>query len=392
MVVWHNWSGRVTAHPTAIHRPQSETEVAELIAGAPTATAEIKVVGSGHSHSPVAATDGLMLDLSGLSGLIEVDTQRMEVTLGAGTKIHQIGPLLRPRGLALLNQGDIDRQAIAGAVATGTHGTGRRLGNLTSAVRELTMITADGSTLRCSPSENPDVFEAARLSLGAFGVVTSLTMAVRDSYRLHERIWLEDLDSVMARLDELFSATRHFEFFWYPGRRRAVCKSLEETEADPDPMEENRWERVGWSDEIISSQRDDLHTEIEYSLPAEAGPACLRELRSLVASEFPDLEWPLEYRAVAADDVWMSPAQGRDTVTISVHQGVGFDDEPLFRACERIFTHYQGRPHWGKVHFLEGERLATLHPNWQEWWTLRNRMDPDRRFLNSHLRSLSVTL
>ncbi|HEC09650.1 MAG TPA: FAD-binding protein, partial [Acidimicrobiales bacterium] len=369
---WQNWSGRVTAHPEAIRRPRGEEELAEFVSRGERTNGEIRVVGSAHSHSPVAATDGLLLDLSDLSGLIDLDRGHMEVTLAAGTAIHQIGPLLRPHGLALLNQGDIDRQAIAGAVATGTHGTGRTLGNFPSAVRAMTMITADGSTVRCSPRENPDLFEASRLSLGAFGVVTRLTLAVRDSYRLHERIWLEDLDSVMARIDELFAATRHFEFFWYPGRTRAVCKSLEETEAGPDPMEDNRWERIGWSDEIISSERNDLHTEIEYSLPAESGPACLNELRALISAEFPDLEWPLEYRAVAADDVWLSPAHGRDTVTISVHQGVGHDDEALFRACEGIFTRYEGRPHWGKVHFLDGGDLAKLHPHWRSWWRQRD--------------------
>ena len=387
MVEWQNWSGRVTAHPREIRRPGSTEELAELIAGGLRTGSEVRVVGSGHSHSPVAATDGLMLDLSNLSGLVDVDPANMEATLAAGTAIHEIGPLLRTHGLALLNQGDIDRQAIAGAVATGTHGTGRSLGNLTSSVRAMTMITADGSIIRCSPGENPDLFSAARLSLGAFGVITELRLAVRDAYRLHERIWLEDLDSVMSRIDELFDSTRHFEFFWYPGRRRAVCKSLEETTADPDPLENNPRERIGWSDEIISSERNDLHTEIEYSLPAPAGPPCLEELRWLISRDFPDLEWPLEYRAVAPDDIWMSPAHGRDTVTISVHQGKGLGDEPLFRACERIFTRYDGRPHWGKVHFLDGDQLAAVHPHWRAWWDRRDEADPAGRFLNSHLRT-----
>jgi FAD/FMN-containing dehydrogenase len=220
------------------------------------------------------------------------------------------------------------------------------------------------------------------------GVVTQLRLSVRDAYRLKERMWLEEVDAVLERLSDLTTATRHFEFFWMPGSARAACKALDETdEAAVYPLAKEG-ERLAWSYDVLANDRPDKHTEMEYSVPAEAGPACIRELRELISREFPKLAWPLEYRTLAADDVWLSTAHGRPTVTISVHQGVDQEDEPLFRACEGIFRRYDGRPHWGKVHYLEGDELAECHPRWHDWWRVRDRFDPDDRFLNSFLERL----
>ena len=362
-------------------------ELATLVTDA--AGAEVRVVGAAHSHSPVAATSGLLLDLSSLGGVRAVDPEAPTATICAGARICDVGDDLLAAGMGLLNQGDIDKQAIGGAVATGTHGTGATLTNFSATVEGAVVLTAAGEAVPCSAEERPDLFELGRLSLGAAGVVVDLTLRVAPAYRLHERLWREETATVMARLDELVAATRHFELFWFPDGDWCACKALDPTDAPPGPVAGERHQRVDWSHRVFPSERHDLHTEMEYAVPAEAGPACFDEIRRLVLDEFPDVGWPLEYRTLASDDVWLSPAFGRPTVTISVHHDPPpADDEPLFRAAESIFARYDGRPHWGKVHFRSGDELAGLYPRWDDWWRVRDEWDPTGVFLNDHLRAM----
>lgn len=348
----------------------------------------VRVVGAGHSHSPLVVTDDLLVDPTQLSGVVAIDAGAMRVKLRAGTRIADLGAPLREAGLALRNQGDIDRQAIAGALATGTHGTGPTLQNFCASLRGARVVLANGEIVSCSANEEPELFQAVRLSLGAVGLVTEVELAVRDAYRLHEHMWLKDLDEVLDEIDDLTRATRHFEFFWTPPHSRAACKALDVTDDEPIYPLADEGKRLAWSYDVLANDRPIKHTEMEYSVPAESGPACLRAVRDLVRRDFPDLAWPIEYRTVAADDVWLSTAFERPTVTISVHQGIELDDEPVFRACEEIFRSFEGRPHWGKVHYLSGDELAEIHPRWDDWWRVRDLADPEGRFLNPYLKSL----
>ncbi|MBW2315163.1 MAG: FAD-binding protein [Deltaproteobacteria bacterium] len=387
MESWRNWSGKLHAEPREILRPASEDAVVAEIARAHDAGASVRCVGAAHSHAPLAVTDGHLLDMEAFAGVAVADRDRRIVTVGAGTRLYQLGVPLRAEGLGLVNMGDINRQAIAGVIATGTHGTGETLKNFSSAVVGLRIALADGPVVECDAEHDGELFQAARLGLGSVGVVLSANLAVREAYRLREGIWLEDLDSVLARTTEFGAAHRHFEFFWFPGRAKAVCKHIDETQDPPEyPMREGA--RVGWSFEVLPSHRPDKHTEMEYSVPAERGPACFAELRDLLTRDFPDFTWPLEYRTVAADDVWLSMAHGRSTVTISVHQDVGLDDEPVFRACEEVFLRHEGRPHWGKVHYLGGDTLAERYPQWHDWWRVRDAYDPTGLFLNEAMAAL----
>ena len=347
----------------------------------------VRAVGASHSHSRVAATDGLLLELDGWQGVVEADADAKTATVKSGTRIFQLGEPLHAAGLALRNQGDIDRQSVAGATATGTHGTGPTLHNLSMSVTSLRVALASGDIIDCD-AESGDVFEVARHSLGGLGAVVDITLQLRESYRLHERLWSEHPDTIFARIDELTSATRHFEFFWMPKLDKCACKTLDETDAEPDDMPDSKLERVGWSHNIISSIRDDKHTEMEYSVPAEQGPACFNEVREMIQRDFPDLEWPLEYRTVKSDDLWISAATGRETVTISAHQDISLDDRDLFEACEEIFRRYEGRPHWGKVHYQSGDELAELYPRYRDWWRVRDEHDPDGRFVTADLEAL----
>jgi len=385
---WTNWSGRITASPARISEPRDESELVALVRDAAARGMRVRTVGAAHSHAPLVPTEGLLIDPARLAGVVGVDARAQTARIRAGTRLADLGRPLRDAGVALRNQGDIDRQAVAGATGTGTHGTGATLQNLSASVSGMRLVAHDGRVVECSADNEPELFQASRLHLGAFGVVTELVVAVRPAYRLAERIWLEPLDEVLERIDEHVAATRHFEFFWMPGSPRAACKSLQETDAEPVYPLAEEGKRLAWSYEVLANDRPDKHSEMEYSVPAEHGPDCLRAIRGLIAESFPGLAWPIEYRTLGADDVWLSTAYERPTVTISVHQGVDQPDEPLFRACESVFRDFDGRPHWGKVHYLTGDELARLHPRHRDWWRVRDAWDPDGRFLNDALAAL----
>ena len=388
MAQWSNWSGRLRAEPASIVSVQDESQVVEAIASARRNGQRVGVAGACHSHSPLVRTEGVLVDITGLAGVIAVDPEAGSARIRAGTRISELGEPLRARGVALINQGDIDRQSLGGALATGTHGTGARLRNLSAGLLGARIALGDGRVVECSPDQEPELFQATRLNLGGLGVVTELTVAVRPAYRLRERLWLEDLDAVLDRIEPLIHATRHFEFFWMPGSQRAACKAIEETEDAPVYPLAEEGKRVAWSDQVLANERPDKHSEMEYSVPREQGPACFRQLAEMLQRDFPELAWPLEYRSLAEDDVWLSTAYERPTATLSVHQGIDAPDEPVFRACEALFKEFAGRPHWGNVHYRSGGELADLHPRWADWWRVRDAWDPEDRFLGPHLESL----
>lgn len=388
MVRWSNWSGKLTAQPTAIRHVKTEADAAAIVTAAAVSGSTIRTVGSGHSHFPLVPTDGTIVDISGLHGIVSVDTDRRRARIRAGTTIHALGLPLLEAGLGLSNQGDIDRQTIAGATGTGTHGTGVDLQSFSAAVTGIRLAAPDGELVWASAEENADVWQAARQHLGAFGIVTELELQVRDAYRVREQGWTTSLDEVLATLDSKVDEHRHFEFFWYPTTDTALIKATDETEDPAEYPVADEGSRCGWSHEVLSNSRTWPHSEMEYAVPRERGPACLAAIRDLLARDFPDMAFPVEYRTVAADDVWLSVAFERPTATISVHMDARQDDEPLFRACEAIFAEFGGRPHWGKVHYRTGPEMAVLHDRWDDWWRVRDEFDPTDIFVNEPLRVL----
>jgi FAD/FMN-containing dehydrogenase len=388
MPSWSNWSGRQRARPASVHFARSEDDVAAVVRAANTSGDGLRVAGAGHSHAPLVPTQGTIVDASGLAGVVSTDRDTRRAWVWAGTRIYALGRALHDAGLALHNQGDIDRQTIAGAIATGTHGTGRTLGSLSTAVVAARLVLANGEIVSCSGTREPDLLAVARQNLGAVGVVTQVELQLRDAYRLAERAWTEPLEDILARIDALARSSRHFEFFWYPATDLAHAKAIDETDAPACYPLASEGSRCAWSYEVLPNDRPHRHTEMEYSVPAADGPACLAEIRALVRRDFPTLRWPVEYRTLAADDVWLSTGYGRETVTISVHQDIAEDDEPYFRACAEVFDRFGGRPHWGKVNYLGGSALAAAHPRWDDWWRARDRFDPKGTFLNGYLRSI----
>ncbi len=388
MTYWNNWSGRHRWSPRQMHFAYSEEDVQALLASANEAGETLRVVGAGHSHADLIPGADHLVDIGALSGVVSIDSRRSTAWIWGGTPIHTLGPALHRHGLALHNQGDIDRQSIAGAVATGTHGTGVTLGNLSSGVMGLRLVCANGDVRVVTQDSEPDIWRAARLGLGAFGVVSQLELQLKPSYRLHERVSLVDHDKVVDGLMERTREHRHLEFFWYPKTDQAMLKIIDETDEPAQYPMADEGNRVGSSFEVLPNHRPHKHTEMEYSVPAADALACFAAIRTLLHTQFTDVNWPVEFRTLAADDVWLSTAFERETVTISVHQDINEPDEPYFRACEAIFQRYDGRPHWGKVHYLGAEQLADVHPRWNDWWHVRNQLDPSGTLLNPWLASI----
>jgi FAD-linked oxidoreductase len=425
---WYNWSCGVSCKPKAVLAPKNEMDLAAAIrsAGAP-----IRVPGAGHSFTPIAGSDGTLIDISAFSGLKTVDAQAQTATFAAGTPLWAVGPALHEYGLALKNMGDIDRQTLGGVVGTGTHGTGPTLKSFSAEVAGFRLILADGQVLNCSSTENSEAFAAGRCSLGMLGVMTEITVQAQAPYKLVEKNFLLTPEELFAQLDHLIASNRHFEFFWFPYAERAVCKSLNETDdAAPEPRNAEamyeRGEKGGadarafaainevlpytpfllksahrlfsqlmpgpgrarWSYEIFPSPRTIRFNEMEYAVPREKGPECLKEIVAAIRAKRINTGFPIEYRSVAADDVWLSPFYQRDSATIAVHQYHRVDTAKLFDTCESIFRRYDGRPHWGKRHTRTAAELETLYPKYSDFCALRRRLDPQGKFLNAYLREM----
>jgi FAD/FMN-containing dehydrogenase len=384
---WSNWSGRLSSHADLVH-VRSEDDVAALISAASFSGKTVRTAGRSHSHMPLIPNSDVIIDTSGLQGIISTDAVAKTAWVYAGTPIAALGRPLHDKGLALKNQGDIDRQTIGGAAATGTHGTGAKLQNISSSVIGARIVLASGEIVDCGPDDRSDLWRVSQLNLGAVGVVTRLKLQLRDAYRLRERGSIVPFDDVIGGLAEVSVATRHYEFFWLPDRDLVVAKAIHETDDAPEYPLEGEGKRVGWNYEVLPNHRAWKHTEMEYSVPIEQGPSCMAEIRGMVLSDFPDMPWAVEYRTLASDEVWMSTACERDTVTISLHHDVGEDETAMFAAAEGIFRQVNGRPHWAKVNYLDGQALSAMHPNWDDWWTLRNGVDPDGVFLNDYMSSI----
>jgi FAD/FMN-containing dehydrogenase len=385
---WTNWAGSVSCAPAGLPAPKSEAEIASLVRRAAAEGRSVRVVGTGHSFTPLVATSGYVVSLDDWAGIESHDASLLEATVRAGTKLHALGEALLALGLATANLGDIDVQSLGGALGTGTHGTGRSLPNLSAQVASLRLVLASGEVVECSAERDADLWRAARVSFGALGVISAARFRLLPAYRLHERVGRASLEEALERLPEAIAANRHFELFWFPARDRVETKAINPTAAEPASLAGRKYERIDWSCRILPSVRELKFNEMEYSVPAEAGLACMRAVAARMRTRWSDVQWPVEYRTLRADDAWLSTAHGRETVTISIHQDASLPWHELFGDLEAIFREYAGRPHWGKLHTLGAAELAGLYPRFGDFCALRRRLDPAGVFLNEHLRKL----
>ena len=421
---WRNWAGDQRCEPAAIERPRSREELLEAISAAHERGQAIRVAGSGHSFSDIALTDGVMISLDALDRVLAADRGRGLVKVEGGIVLRELNRRLDERGLAFENLGDIDRQTLAGSISTATHGTGARFRNLSAQIASIELVTADGNLREISAESDPDLFLAARVGLGALGVIYAVTVRCAPAFTLNRVDSPKPLVDVLERLDELNRASDHFEFYVFPHTDTALCRESRRTDEPPQPRSaaavyaqevilENwvgglfafagrhlpsrapqlariasrgvgRSTKIDRSHKVFASERRIRFTEMEYSIPREhVAEAVRRVLEHAARPEF-CVAFPIEVRFTAADDAYLSPSHDRDAAYIAVHQDHRLQWQPYFRGVEEIMSDYEGRPHWGKRHFQSAETLASLYPAWDSFQAARARLDPEGRLANAY--------
>jgi FAD/FMN-containing dehydrogenase len=391
---WSNWSGSVRFRPSRIEEPATEGELVAAVCRAAAENRSLRVVGALHSSSPIIRADDVLMTLGRMKGVAAVDRDSCEAEVLPGTTLKEAGDALREAHLAMHNLGDVDVQTVAGAVSTGTHGSGRRLGNLATMLVGGRLVTGSGEVVDFSDERDPDLVRAVRCSVGALGVLSRLRLRLVPAYRLDRREWCCRVDDCLANLDTLINGNRNFDFYWYPRSDEVKLRTHNPPGDGPErlPFATLLSQEEGWVDDVLASRRELRFDEIEYALPADAGPACFRELRERVkARHRRQVAWRVLYRTVAADDAYLSTAHGQETVTISAHHNAGLPYEDYFADAESIFRAHGGRPHWGKKHTLKAEDLRPLYPMWDRFHDVRRRLDPDAVFLSGPMRELLGT-
>ncbi|WP_433862169.1 D-arabinono-1,4-lactone oxidase [Streptomyces sp. L7] len=426
--VWRNWGRTESIRPQRVERPRDAEAVQRAVAAAAKQGMRVKAVGAGHSFTGIAAAPGVLLDLEDVSGVLDVDLERGRVRLAAGTHLHQLPRLLRPYGLALENMGDIDRQTIAGATSTGTHGTGGSFGGLATQIVAVTLVTGSGELLTVSEEQNADLLPAVRLGLGALGVIVDVTLQCVPAYLLKAVERPEPLQQVLDSYLERSAREDHFEFYWFPHTETGLTKTntrLPLTEPRAPLSAPGRWmddellangvyrgvcavgtvlpgiippfsrlaqkltgnrDFTDHSARVFVTNRTVRFREMEYALPREAVPGALAEVKALIERKGWRISFPIEVRSAAADDNWLSTAYGRDSGYIAVHRYYREDPTEYFTAVEEIMNAHDGRPHWGKLHYRDAGSLRAAYPRFDEFLAARDRLDPGRRFENAYLR------
>nr|MCW2728128.1 FAD-linked oxidoreductase [Aeromicrobium sp.] len=423
--VWQNWGRNVQAHPARIARPGSTAEVAAVVRDAVAAGHTVKAVGAGHSFTAIAATDGVLLRLDRMSAILATDTATGRVRVQAGASLHALNPQLKARGLALPNLGDVDPQSVAGAVSTGTHGTGDKLFGISQAVVGVQIVTATGDVLEID--EQHPWFGAGRVTLGALGIITEVTLQCVPAFLLHAREEPMALPAVMEQLDQLVADNDHFEFYWFPHTEKTSTKRNNRVPPGTPRQPVGRFR--SWLDDqflsntafeginrVVAGRRswiprvngvaastlsareyvDDSYNvfvsprtvrfrESEFAMPREALPVVLDELAAWFGAGHENISFPIEVRFTAADDVWMSTGHERDNCYVAVHQYWRSDPTAYFAAAQDIFTAHGGRPHWGKMHTLDASYFAGTYARFGDFVAIRDELDPGRTFSNAYL-------
>ncbi|HET9732986.1 MAG TPA: D-arabinono-1,4-lactone oxidase [Acidimicrobiales bacterium] len=427
MATWTNWAGNQSASGIRVERPTSTEEVAEVVGRAAGRGQRLKAAGSGHSFTAIAVPEEIQLDLSALDSLGAVDREASTVTVGAGTTLARLNDLLAGRGLALTNLGDIDAQTIAGAISTGTHGTGENYGGISTQVAALEMVLADGSIVNCSPTERSELWSAARVGLGALGVITRVTLRCVPLFAMRAEEGPMALDELLDRFDDLAAGADHFEAYWFPHTRSTLTKrntrlhlaeGLDRLPAWREWLDDeflsNRvfgWtvelgkRKPGWipalnrvasralgsrsftdlSYKVFTSPRRVRFREMELAVPREAAVSAIRDTVAAVESSGMTIGFPVELRVAAADDIPLSTASGRDSAYMAFHVPASVDHRSYFRLVARVLDAYGARPHWGKLHELDAELLRTRYPRFDQFVGLRREVDPDGVFSNAYL-------
>ncbi len=417
---WRNWSGSQQCLPEARKAPATVAELQELVAAS---TGTVRPVGAGHSFTPLVPTDGTIVSLARLSGIVDHDSEKLQATVWSGSRLGDLGKPLDDIGQALINMPDIDEQALGGCLATATHGTGASLGCMSTFVRGLQLVDGRGELHECDANNNPDLFNAALVSMGALGIITQVRLQNIAPYRLRRETHWRTFEEIVETAEALADKHRNFEFFYIPFSGMGFTDSQDFTDEPLGSTEKldgnegvedlrlardlmSKMPRVrelvlgsymrtldsevtvekSWRN--YASERNVRFNEMEYHLPREYGLKALQEIREVLESNHQEVFFPIEFRYIHSDDIWLSPFYGRETCSIAVHRYFEEDYQPFFKTIEPIFRKYHGRPHWGKLNTLTRKELSKLYPHWDDFAEVRRSYDPQGRFLNDYLRSL----
>ncbi|BFH67517.1 FAD-binding oxidoreductase [Paenibacillus dendritiformis] len=430
MKEWRNWAGNVRCEPERWWDPEGEADVAGLLGEAQRLGRKVRIAGSGHSFTPLGETEEWLVRLPRMSGLVKLDEIGRTVTVRAGTTLRELGRRLLERGWAMENLGDIDRQTIGGAVGTGTHGTGNGFGSLSAQVTAIRAVLGNGTIAEVNEEDTGKkrgLFKALQVSFGTIGIMTELTLRIVPAERMRLASFRSTLEETLARLEDFRCGNRHFEFFWFPYSSGTQVKTINPTGAPE--SKRGRWkewsayavenglfwgmseacriaprlsggisrlsarfvpvtDKVGRGPRLFVTPRHVKFMEMEYSVPAAAMRPVLLEMKRLLERRRHSVHFPIECRYVKGDDIWLSPAYGRDSAYIALHMYKGMPYEPYFRDMEQILLAYDGRPHWGKWHSRTASQLAAMYPKWQDAARVREAADPRGVLLNRYVARL----
>lgn len=424
---WKNWSETVVAYPESIKSPGSVDALRDIVVHCKNKGKTIRIVGAGHSFTPLAATSEILVNMDHLSGIDAIDFDNNLVTVWAGTTLKRLGEHLHELGYAMENLGDINAQTIAGAISTGTHGTGIKFGSISTQVTLLTILTPNGDFKEISQMENEAYFQAFRVSLGMLGMIIKVQLRVIPEQQLISESYRMDFDNCLSKLDDFCETNRHFEFFWFPYTKSVQVKQLNPYEklkakntkrscfnelviengvfkilseicrlqprltrpvSNISALAIPNGKEIGDSHSMFATPRLVKFYEMEYSVPADKMIAVLRDIQHVLDKRKFRVHFPIECRYVKADDIWLSPAYGRDSAYIAVHMYKGMEFQAYFEAIEEVFQYYDGRPHWGKMHTMTPDKLEKVYPKFNDFLTIRSRLDPNGMLLNGYLRRL----
>jgi FAD-linked oxidoreductase len=415
---WKNWSANQSCLPKSRIAPENIDQLSSILKGH---NGTVRAVGSGHSFTALVPTDDTLLSLRNFTSVNPVTGSNQQADIGAGISLQQLGLKLDNIGQALINMPDIDKQTLAGSISTATHGTGRMLGSLSSYITELEFMDAQGDLHLCNKQVNPDLFDAARVGLGALGIITRVRMQNTQPFNLKRVGTWRPYEEAFAQAKNFADIHRNFEFYVIPFTGMTLSDSLDTTSAPVTESEELNSndglgdlkmarDYLGWSNKarelvlgsymktlepsanidhsfkIYSSERSVRFNEMEYHLPYETGIEALQEIVNLIERKFPEVFFPIECRFVKGDDCWLSPFYRRDSISIAVHRFFEEDYQPLFKEIEPIFRKYEGRPHWGKLNTLGYPEFASLYPRFKDFLAIRESLDPSQRFANDYLK------
>ena len=422
-----NWSKYYRWNPDLIEYPKSEQDIQQLIQTAIQKSRNIRVIGSGHSFNPLWVTSDIQVSLDHYQGLVKIDENTFEATFKAGTKLHQLTRILHEHGWALENMGDINRQSIAGAISTGTHGTGTRFRNMSSQVEALKFVNGKGEIINCSREKHPEIFKCCQISLGALGIITEVTLKCVPQFKLELIVDKTHLDEVIESFNHINASNRNFEFYWFPNTDQVMTKISNKTE---DLTNKNPLARI-WQDYVLenvayqllceygalfprransisrfsaktishSRKTDYSHkvfttprwvrfNEMEYNVPVEVFEDVVKDLTQWINRNNRSIHFPLEFRFVKGDDIFLSPSYQRDSAYIACHVYHKKECKQYFRELEKIFLNYDGRPHWGKMHTQQAEDLEAKYPKFKKFISIMENHDPGQIFLNDYLRKM----